>query len=45
MSQLHEHWNFPTSDFNSRRAAQVHNGDFSIGDGVFQVIKTVCTGE
>lgn len=45
MSQLHKHWNFPTSDSNSRRAAQVHNGDFSIGNAVFQVIKTVCIGE
>lgn len=34
-----------TSDSNSRRAAQVHNGDFSIGNAVFQVIKTVCIGE
>lgn len=45
MSQLHKQWNFPTSDSNSRRAAQVHNGDFSIGSAVFQVIKTVCIGE
>lgn len=44
MSLLHKHWNFPTSDFNSRSAAQVHNGDFSIGNAVFQVIKTVCIG-